>query len=120
MKVFSGNGVRTLITEMELGFSGHCPFTSLADLYASAYDLFHAGKKQEAYDQFGRITAANAMFSQSNVNVLIARGVFKPGTTLRNNNAQGAPGANNNPMPLNSPDEIKRALDTYLKPYLRA
>jgi dihydrodipicolinate synthase/N-acetylneuraminate lyase len=122
MKVFSGNGVRTLITEMELGFSGHCPHTSLSDIYAAAFDFYHAGKKREAYDQFGLISAANVMFSQANPNVLIARGVFKPGTTTRSNNAGGGGGGggNNAPLPATSVDDIRRVLDTYLKPYLRA
>ena len=57
VKVFSGKGVQTMITEMELGFSGHCPYTNLADVYAAAYDLFHAGKKREAFDMFGRVLA---------------------------------------------------------------
>ena len=34
LKVFSGKGVQTMITEMELGFCGHCPYTNLADVYA--------------------------------------------------------------------------------------
>ncbi len=39
LAVFSGNGVRTMIDEMRLGFAGHCPFTGVSDLYASAFDL---------------------------------------------------------------------------------
>ncbi len=65
LNCFSGNGVATMITEMERGFAGHCPFVSLADLYASAYDSCHAGKVREAFDQFGRIQAASSMFAQS-------------------------------------------------------
>lgn len=118
MKSFSGRGVYTMISEMEAGFAGHCPFTSIADLYATAYDQFHAGDRRAAFETFGRIQAASSMFSQSSVNVLIARGVFKPGTTSRL--AQPALGANTSPMRANTPDEIKRVLDTYLRPYLRA
>jgi len=118
LKSFSGFGVNTMMTEMELGFTGHCPFTSLADLYASAFDLFHGGKRQEAFDQFGRIQAASRAFAQSNVNVLIARGVFKPGTTIRR--APAPAGSTGARSPAESPEEIKRVLDTYLKPYLRA
>src|SRR5580704_9099807 len=118
LNCFSGKGVTTMITEMELGFVGHCPFVSLADLYASAYDLYHAGKDREAFDQFGRIEAASSMFPQSDVNVLIARGVFRPGTTTRV--APPAPGADTMHRKVASPDEIKRELDLYLRPYLRA
>jgi hypothetical protein len=112
LNCFSGRGVATMMTEMERGFVGHCPFVSLADLYASAYDYFHAGKVREAFDQFGRIEAA------SSVNVLVARGVFPPGTTTRV--APPAPGAETRHRKASSPDEISRELDIYLKPYLRA
>jgi hypothetical protein len=69
LNCFSGKGVTTMITEMERGFVGHCPFVSLADLYASAYDSYHAGKVRDAFDQFGRIEAASSMFPQSDVDV---------------------------------------------------
>jgi hypothetical protein len=62
--------------------------------------------------------AASSMFSQSNINVLVARGVLKPGAGSRL--AQPPLGANSSPMRANTPDEIKRVLDTYLKGYLRA
>jgi hypothetical protein len=108
-----------MITEMERGFVGHCPYVSLADVYASAWDLYHAGKLPQAFDQFGRIEAASTMFAQSDVNVLVARGVFKPGTTTRV--APPVPGASAAPRrkPM-SVDEIRAALDNYLKPVLRA
>jgi len=118
LNCFSGKGVNTMITEMERGFVGHCPFVSLADLYASAYDSYHAGKVRDAFDQFGRIEAASTMFAQSDVDVMIARGVFRPGTTTRA--APPAPGADTRRRKGVSPDEISRNLDTYLKPYLRA
>jgi dihydrodipicolinate synthase/N-acetylneuraminate lyase len=113
LQCFSGKGVTTMITEMERGFVGHCPFVSLADLYASAYDSYHAGKLRDAFDQFGRIEAASSMFPQSDVDVLIARRVFRPGTTTR----VAPPAERRKTM---SPEEISRHLDIYLKPYLRA
>lgn len=119
MSVFSGRGVATMITEMERGFVGHCPYVSLADIYAEAYDLWHAGQKQQAFLRFGAIQAAGTLFSQSTPDVLIARGVFKPGTRTRTNAPQ-AQGANTRKMPSGSPEEIKRILNTYMKPYLRA
>jgi hypothetical protein len=72
----------------------------------------------DAFDQFGRIEAASSMFAQSDVNVLIARGVFRPGTTTRV--APPAPGADTRRRKASSPDEISRDLKVYLKPYLRA
>ncbi|HEY4051782.1 MAG TPA: dihydrodipicolinate synthase family protein [Acidobacteriaceae bacterium] len=118
LNCFSGKGVTTMITEMERGFVGHCPFVSLADLYASAYDSYHAGRVRDAFDQFGRVAAASSMFAQSDVDVLIARRVFRPGTTTRV--APPAPGADIGRRKVTSPDEIRHDLDTYLKPYLRA
>lgn len=116
---YSGRGVATMITEMERGFVGHCPYVSLSDVYASAFDLWHAGRKPEAFQRFGAILAANTLLSQSTPNVLIARGVLAPGSRTRSNAPQ-AQGANTRRMPANTPEEIKRVLDTYLKPYLRA
>lgn len=118
LKCFSGRGVTTLIAEMEAGFAGHCPFTSLADLYAQAYDQFHAGDRRGAFATFGRIAAAGSLFAQSNINVLVARGVLRPGTTSRLPAAPAAP--NTSPPYAATPDEIRRVLDTYLQGSLRA
>lgn len=120
LRVFSGNGVATMITEMERGFAGHCPFTSLSDVYAAAYDEFHAGHRQRAFELFGAIEAASSMMSQNNIQIMVARGVFRPGT--RGRMAPLAPGSTpaGAYMAASTPDEIARVLDTYLKPYLRA
>ena len=82
LNVFSGNGVRTMITEMERGFVGHCPTTGLADIYAQAFDLWHAGKKREGFDMFGRVLAFESIPNAA-AYVLIARGVFKENTITR-------------------------------------
>ena len=123
LKVFAGNGVRTMITEMELGFSGHCPFPTLADVYAAAFDLWHSGKKREGFDMFGRIQALGTMGPVTGHDVLIARGIFKPGARGRSS----APAATGSDLRARARDgrpwgvkEIRNALDTYLKPDLRA
>jgi hypothetical protein len=85
---------------------------------AAAYDLYHSGRVREAFDQFGRIEAASTMFAQSDVNILIARGVFRPGTSTRV--APPAPGADTRKRKPSNPDEIKHELDLYMKPYLNA
>jgi 4-hydroxy-tetrahydrodipicolinate synthase len=120
LKVFSGNGVKTFITELERGTTGCCPYVSLADVYARAFDDWQAGRKQAAFNSFSAIMGASAMFAQGNVNVLIARGVFKPGTRTRA--APPVPGAvaAGTYIPETTPEQIKRVLDTYMKPYLRA
>jgi hypothetical protein len=91
---------------------------SIADLYAAAYDSFHAGTVRQAFDQFGKIQAASSMFAQSDVNVLIARGVFPSGTTTRT--APPVPGAAPRRAVKLSVEDTKRVLDTYLKSDLRA
>lgn len=50
-----------MITEMERGFSGHCPTTGLSDIYAQAFDLWHASRKREGFDMFGRVLDAAAV-----------------------------------------------------------
>jgi 4-hydroxy-tetrahydrodipicolinate synthase len=127
MKVFSGQGVRTMVSEMELGFSGHCPVVGLADVYAAAFDLWHAGKHQEAFDMFGRILAFGSLGSVDSNALLVARGVFKPGVQSRNRSAGGGTtgrggrggAAGRGGLRLDE-KEIRDALAHYLKPYLRA
>lgn len=82
LAVFSGNGVRTMIDEMRLGFSGHCPTTVLADFYAAAFDLWHAGKQREAFDMFGRIGAFNSIAGAGGY-LMVMRGMFKESTRTR-------------------------------------
>jgi dihydrodipicolinate synthase/N-acetylneuraminate lyase len=115
---FSGRGANTLVTEMERGFIGACPFMSLPDVYQGAWEAWEAGDKAKAFQIFGAIQAANTMFSQSAVETMIARGLFTPGTTLRA--APAAAGASTGRyLPARSVEEIRRVLDTYLRPYLR-
>jgi dihydrodipicolinate synthase/N-acetylneuraminate lyase len=124
LNVFSGNGVRTMITEMERGFSGHCPTTGLADIYAQAFDLWHAGKKREGFDMFGRVLALESIPNAGSY-MLTARGVFKENTITRpmaSSSAGGQSGAPaRRPAPLDEAGkkEIRDALNAYLKPYLR-
>ncbi len=117
LAVFSGNGVRTMIDEMRLGFAGHCPYTGISDLYASAFDLWHAGKRREAFDMFGRILAFNSI-TGSGAYVLAARGIFKETTKSR---PTPGPGAARGARPLDeaSKQAIREALGSFLKPYLR-
>ena len=117
LAVFAGNGVRVMIDEMRLGFSGYCPFTGLSDVYQSAFDLWHAGKQKEAFDMFGRILAFDSIQGVSQY-ILVARGVFKETTTHRPTPGMG----NNHPAKLDESQKqvIRDSLDKYLKPYLRA
>jgi 4-hydroxy-tetrahydrodipicolinate synthase len=119
LAVFSGQGVRTMLDEMRLGFSGHCPTTGLADLYQSTFDLWHAGEKKEAFDMFGRIQAFNSIPNSGNY-VLQARGIFKENTASRRTPGMGGGGRETLPLDDAQKRAIREALDEYLKPYLRA
>jgi len=118
LKVFSGAGGATMITELERGFSGSCPYTTLADVFATVFDLWHKGKKQEAFDMFGRIQAFGSITPVSSIDIMIARGVFKPGTKTRLPQTGGG-GRTRGSRQL-SIEEIRTELDAYLKPYLKA
>ena len=119
LAVFSGQGVRTMITEMERGFSGHCPTTGLSDIYAQAFDLWHAGKKREGFDMFGRVLAFNSIPNADSY-MLIARGVFKESTITRSMSAAGGGGTRGQtPLDEAGRKDIRDALATYLKPYLK-
>jgi dihydrodipicolinate synthase/N-acetylneuraminate lyase len=124
LKVFSGGGAATMITEMERGFTGACPYTDLADVFATSYDLWHKGQKREAFDMFGRIQAFASITPISSVDIMIARGVFKPGTRLRvaqpAAGAEGRSGGRGSAARQLSTEEIRQELDAYLKPYLKA
>jgi 4-hydroxy-tetrahydrodipicolinate synthase len=84
LAIFSGAGGRTLFEEMHMGFAGSCPFIGLADLYQETFDLWHAGRRKEAFDLFGRLSAFNAI-TGANAYAMIARGVFKETTLYRQN-----------------------------------
>ncbi|MGP8247538.1 MAG: dihydrodipicolinate synthase family protein [Bryobacteraceae bacterium] len=118
LNVFSGNGVRTMITEMRRGFSGHCPTTGLADIYAQAFDLWHSGREREGFDMFGRVLAFDSI-PNAGAYALIARGVFKEGAVTRASSTPGGGGRRSAPLDEAGKREIREALNSYLKPYLR-
>jgi dihydrodipicolinate synthase/N-acetylneuraminate lyase len=131
LAVFSGNGVRTMIDEMTLGFSGHCPTVVLSDFYAAAFDLWHAGKRGEAFDMFGRLQAFNTITGAGNY-LLVLRGVFKENTKTRaSTGGAGGGGAaggggrgGGGRAGAGALDEagkkmLRDAWDQFMKPYLR-
>jgi 4-hydroxy-tetrahydrodipicolinate synthase len=129
LAVFSGNGVRTLIDEMRLGFAGHCPTLELSDFYASAFDLWHSGKQREAFDMFGRLQAFGTITGATQY-LLVVRGVFKETTKTRvsammGGGPAGGRGAGGGRPPVPPLDEagkqaIRDAWSEFMKPYLRA
>jgi dihydrodipicolinate synthase/N-acetylneuraminate lyase len=124
LAVFSGNGVRTMIDEMTLGFAGHCPYVVLSDFYAAAFDLWHAGKRGEAFDMFGRLLAFSSITGAPNY-LLVMRGVFKEDTKIRGGaggaaaagGARGGRGAGG--LDETGKQTLRNAWDQFMKPYLR-
>jgi dihydrodipicolinate synthase/N-acetylneuraminate lyase len=135
LKVFTGSHGRTLIDEMIRGFSGSMPAASFADIYASAWDLWHEGKEREALETFGNaavlineITA----YDEGMKYILCLRGVFKT-YQLRDREPRGAlpNGAPSAPMLASgkignrsllddTAKQVLRKILDLMKPYLRA
>lgn len=117
LAVFAGNGVRTMIDELHLGFSGYCPYPGLADLYQATFDLWNQGETSQAFDMFGRILAYDSIPGAEHY-ALVARGVFKETTTHRPNPVAGGRGE----VALDATQKqfLRDSLDGFLKPYLRA
>jgi dihydrodipicolinate synthase/N-acetylneuraminate lyase len=126
LAVFSGNGVRTMIDEMRLGFSGHCPTTMLSDFYAAAFDLWHAGKRREAFDMFGRLQAFNSITGASGY-LMVLRGMFKEDTKSRPTPGMGGSGSTGRgggagrgaPLDEAGKQAVRDAWNEFMKPYLR-
>jgi dihydrodipicolinate synthase/N-acetylneuraminate lyase len=113
---FSGHGGNTMFAEMDLGFTGTCPYVGMADVQQTVFDLYMAGKKREAFSLFGRYLAFNSI-PRANDYVLVARGVLPEDSIFRGPAKAGARPA---PPPITAAQKakIRTALDTYLKPYL--
>jgi len=120
-----------LLQELPLGVVGLCPTPQFADLLQQVQELYWAGKKREAYDMFGRVQAF-ATIPGAVEYMMIARGVFKETNTFRQQPMEpearqggggggGGPGARRN-KPLSDAEKefIVEAMNSYLKPFLRA
>lgn len=134
LAVFSGNGVRTMIDEMRLGFSGHCPTTVLSDFYAAAFDLWHANKHREAFDMFGRMSAFNSI-TGATAYLMVLRGLSKEDTKSRATPGMGGGGGGGGrgagggggrgagraeaPLDEAGKQAVRDAWNEYMKPYLR-
>jgi 4-hydroxy-tetrahydrodipicolinate synthase len=117
LAVFAGKGVRQMMDEMRLGFTGFCPVVGLADVFQEAWELYEAGKVREAFDMFGRIQAFSTVTNADRY-VMVARGIFKEDTKSRPTPGMGG-GAAQAPMTEGDKKDVRDALNAYLKPYLR-
>ena len=131
LKIFSGSHGRDLIDEMRRGFFGSMTAAPFADLYAQTWDLWHAGKHEEAMAMHARtlliLTEMLSHGPESVKYILYLRGVFK-NYKLRTKESPGfasaAKIAAGGDQPETFLDEdgkqaLRETLD-YLKPYLKA
>jgi 4-hydroxy-tetrahydrodipicolinate synthase len=125
LAVFAGKGVRQMMDEMRLGFTGFCPTVGMADVFQEAWGLYEAGKIRESYDMFGRIQAFSTIVNADRY-VMVARGIFKEDTKSRPTPGMGSGGGGGGgaagptgPMTDEDKKAVRDALDLYLKPYLR-
>jgi dihydrodipicolinate synthase/N-acetylneuraminate lyase len=119
---FSGGGGMTFFPELELGFLGTCPYAGLADVLQACFNAYRAGRKQEAYDIFGRFLAFNSL-PHANEYVMKARGVFAEDALMRTNPTMPAAGSNprgTGQITEAQKAEIRTALGSYLKAFLVA
>jgi 4-hydroxy-tetrahydrodipicolinate synthase len=81
LTIFTGGHGKTMLDEMMRGARGTMPAASFGDLYVAVWDLWNAGKKQEAFEMFGRVSALVAEISAYGVGslkfILCERGVFQ-------------------------------------------
>jgi 4-hydroxy-tetrahydrodipicolinate synthase len=124
LAVFAGKGVRQMMDEMRLGFTGFCPTVGMADVFQEAWELYEAGKVRESYDMFGRIQAFSTIVNADRY-VMVARGIFKEDTKSRPMPGMGGGGGGGGaagptgPMTEEDKKAVRDALNLYLKPYLR-
>jgi 4-hydroxy-tetrahydrodipicolinate synthase len=118
LAVFAGKGVRLMMDEMRLGFTGYCPTVGMADVFQEAWELYEAGKLRESFDMFGRIQAFSTITNADRY-VMVARGIFKENTRSRPAPGMGDSAGKQPPLTEDDKKVVREALDTYLKPYLR-
>jgi len=119
LKIFTGSHGKTLIDEMMRGFSGSMPAASFADVYASAWDQWHAGKKKEAVSTFGDaaiLINELSAYEDGMKYILYLRGVFKTyGLRHRNGTAP-----QNRFLVDDRGKQVLREMLDLMKPVLRA
>jgi hypothetical protein len=92
-------------------------------------ELYWAGKKHEAFDMFGRVHAFATMPGATGY-MMVARGVFKDTTKSRPQPMEpearpaggggGGRGGRAGPLSDAQKESIRKSMDEFLKPYMRA
>ena len=117
-----------LLQELPLGIEGLCPTPQYADILQQAMELYWTGKKQQAYDMYARVQAFATIPGATDY-LMVARGVFKETTKQRRQPMEpeapqagggGGRGPARPPLSESGKQFIRDAMNTYLKPYMRA
>jgi 4-hydroxy-tetrahydrodipicolinate synthase len=125
LKVFTGAHGKTMIDEMNRGFSGTMPAASFGDMYASAWDLWQEGRQKESMDLFGRVSMLISEVSVYGIEslkyILQLRGVFKTYRTReKRNNVQSAASIGLGGRLDDQGKEIIRRMLDDVRPWLKA
>ncbi len=118
LAIFAGKGVRQMMDEMRLGFTGFCPTMGLSDVFQQAWELYEAKRIRESFDMFGRIQAFATVLNADRY-VMVARGIFKEDTKSRPTPGMGASSGAQTALTEADKKVVRDALNTYMKPYLR-
>lgn len=130
IQVFTGGHGRTMIDEMYRGTAGTMPASSFADIYALAWDDWHAGKRKEAIETFSKallfITEVQVYGIPSLKYILELRGVFKnhivrgPKGSAPPSSVLAAGGLQQKAVLDEKAKEVLTQLVQFAKPYFRA
>ncbi len=115
--VMAAHNCLQMIDELRAGFDGYVPIVTYADLLQTVFELWNAGKQQEAFALFGRIQAFQTIIGATQY-LLTARGVFKETTIVRNASRVFGP---DGVTPGEAQQRvIRESMKEFLGPYLRA
>ena len=115
--VMAAHNCIQMLDELRAGFDGYVPIITYADLLQTVFELWNAGKQNEAFEMFGRVQAFQTITGATQY-LLTARGVFKETTIVRDASRVFGPDGV-------TPDEaqqrvIRDEMKSFLGPYLRA
>jgi 2-keto-3-deoxy-L-arabinonate dehydratase len=115
--IMAAHNCLQMLDELRAGFDGYVPIITYADLLQRVYELWNAGKQNEAFEMFGRVQAFQTITGATQY-LLTARGVFKETTIVRDASRVFGPDGV-------TPDKaqqrvIREAMKQFLEPYSRA
>ena len=115
--VMAAHNCIQMLDELRAGFDGYVPIITYADLLQTVFELWNAGKQNEAFEMFGRVQAFQTITGATQY-LLTARGVFKETTVVRDASRVFGP---DGVTPGEAQQKvIREAMKKFLEPYSRA